>query len=94
MAFDNCARGNPAFQTQRKKDVVQYDYGDNGKTAHFAVIIENGGKQGLWEANGFGAHTVGRTDEGKRRCLWHIKTDNAHERRTTRNVFHLHNRWL
>jgi hypothetical protein len=27
----------------RKKDVVEFD---SGKTAYFAVIVENGGKQG------------------------------------------------
>ncbi|MDR1220153.1 MAG: hypothetical protein LBK73_11190 [Treponema sp.] len=37
-----------SFFTQRKKDLVQFDYGDSGKTAHFAVVIENGGKQGSW----------------------------------------------
>jgi hypothetical protein len=35
-----------SFLTMRKKDVVEFDYGDSGKTAYFAVIIENGGKQG------------------------------------------------
>jgi hypothetical protein len=37
-----------SFYTQRKKDVVQFDYGDSGKTAWFAVQIENGGKHGPW----------------------------------------------
>ncbi|MDR0629075.1 MAG: hypothetical protein LBG24_05470 [Treponema sp.] len=36
------------FFTQRKKDLIQFDYGDSGKTAYFAVQIENGGKQGPW----------------------------------------------
>jgi hypothetical protein len=37
-----------SFYTQRKKNLVQFDYGDSGKTAWFAVQIENGGRQGLW----------------------------------------------
>jgi hypothetical protein len=38
-----------SFFTQRKKDVVQFDYNDSGKTVYFAVQIENsGGKQGPW----------------------------------------------
>jgi hypothetical protein len=32
----------------RKKDLVPFDYGDSGKTAYFAVQVENGGKQGQW----------------------------------------------
>jgi hypothetical protein len=32
----------------RKKDVVQFDYGESGKNAYFAVQVENGGKQGPW----------------------------------------------
>jgi hypothetical protein len=32
----------------RKKDLIRFDYGDSGKTAWFAVVIENGGKQGPW----------------------------------------------
>jgi hypothetical protein len=32
----------------RKKDLITFDYGDSGKTAYFAVKIENGGKQGTW----------------------------------------------
>jgi hypothetical protein len=35
-----------SFFTKRKKEVVGFDFGDSGKTAHFAVIVENGGKQG------------------------------------------------
>jgi hypothetical protein len=34
--------------TMRKKDLLQFDYGDSGKTAYFAVRIENGGRQGPW----------------------------------------------
>jgi hypothetical protein len=35
-----------SFFTKRKKDLVEFDFGDSGKTAYFAVIVENGGKQG------------------------------------------------
>ncbi|MDR0375525.1 MAG: hypothetical protein LBH85_07355 [Treponema sp.] len=37
-----------SFYTMRKKDLIQFGYGDSGKTAHFAVRIENNGKQGPW----------------------------------------------
>jgi hypothetical protein len=37
-----------SFFTLRKKDLVAFDFGDSGKTACFAVIIENGGEQGPW----------------------------------------------
>jgi hypothetical protein len=37
-----------SFYTQRRKDVIEFDYGDSGKTAHFAVQIENDGKKGNW----------------------------------------------
>ena len=30
----------------RKKDVIEFDYGDSGKAAYFAVQVENGGKKG------------------------------------------------
>jgi hypothetical protein len=36
------------FFTKRKKDVIGFDFGDSGKTAHFAVQIENEGKKGPW----------------------------------------------
>jgi hypothetical protein len=32
----------------RKKDVIAFDYADSGKTAYFAVQIENDGKKGEW----------------------------------------------
>jgi hypothetical protein len=32
----------------RKKDVIEFDFGDSGKTAYFAVQIENDGKKGQW----------------------------------------------
>jgi hypothetical protein len=32
----------------RKKDLIEFEFGDSGKTAYFAVQIENGGKQGNW----------------------------------------------
>jgi hypothetical protein len=37
-----------SFFTKRKKDVIEFDFGDSGKTAHFAVQIENEGKKGPW----------------------------------------------
>jgi hypothetical protein len=37
-----------SFYTKRKKDVIDFDFGDSGKTAHFAVQIENDGKKGPW----------------------------------------------
>jgi hypothetical protein len=37
-----------SFFTKRKKDLIEFDYGDSGKTAYFAVQIENEGKKGNW----------------------------------------------
>ncbi|MDR1249449.1 MAG: hypothetical protein LBK63_09130 [Treponema sp.] len=37
-----------SFYTQRKKDLIEFDFGDSGKTAFFAVMIENDGKKGPW----------------------------------------------
>ncbi|MDR2445817.1 MAG: hypothetical protein LBD58_00785 [Treponema sp.] len=37
-----------SFYTQRKKDVMEFEYDDSGKTAYFAIQIENGGKKGPW----------------------------------------------
>jgi hypothetical protein len=37
-----------SFFTKRKKDVIEFDFGDSGKTAWFAVQIENEGKKGPW----------------------------------------------
>jgi hypothetical protein len=37
-----------SFSTKRKKDVIPFEYGDSGKTAYFAVQIENEGKKGPW----------------------------------------------
>jgi hypothetical protein len=37
-----------SFYTQRKKDLIEFEYGDSGKTAYFAVQIENDGKKGPW----------------------------------------------
>jgi hypothetical protein len=39
-----------SFYTKRKKDVIEFDFGDSGKTAHFAVQIENDGKRPLGAA--------------------------------------------
>jgi hypothetical protein len=37
-----------SFYTKRKKDVIEFEFGDSGKTAYFAVQIENEGKKGPW----------------------------------------------
>jgi hypothetical protein len=37
-----------SFYTKRKKDVIEFKFGDSGKTAYFAVQIENEGKKGPW----------------------------------------------
>jgi hypothetical protein len=37
-----------SFFTKRKRDVIDFDVGDSGKTAYFAVQIENDGKKGPW----------------------------------------------
>jgi hypothetical protein len=37
-----------SFYTKRKKDIIEFDFGDSGKTAFFVVQIENGSKKGPW----------------------------------------------
>jgi hypothetical protein len=38
-----------SFFTRRKKDFIEFDYADSGKTVYIAVQIESpGGKQGTW----------------------------------------------
>jgi hypothetical protein len=37
-----------SFYTQRRKDLIEFGFGDSGKTAYFAVQIENDGKKGPW----------------------------------------------
>jgi hypothetical protein len=37
-----------SFFTRRKKDLIEFGYGDSGKTAWFAVQIENDSKKGPW----------------------------------------------
>ncbi|MDR1866673.1 MAG: hypothetical protein LBQ77_00220 [Treponema sp.] len=38
-----------SFFTKRKKDLIEFDFGDSGKTAYVAVQIENNeGKKGPW----------------------------------------------
>jgi hypothetical protein len=37
-----------SFSTKRKKDVMTFDFDASGKTAWFAVQIENEGKKGPW----------------------------------------------
>jgi hypothetical protein len=34
--------------TKRKKDVIEFEFGDSGKIAYFAVQVENEGKKGPW----------------------------------------------
>jgi hypothetical protein len=33
---------------QAEKDVIEFDFGDSGKTAYFAVQLVNEGKKGPW----------------------------------------------
>jgi hypothetical protein len=37
-----------SFYTKRKKDLIEFDFDSSGKTAFFAVQIENEGKKGPW----------------------------------------------
>ena len=37
-----------SFYTKRKKDLMEFAFGDSGKTAYFAVQVENEGKKGPW----------------------------------------------
>jgi hypothetical protein len=37
-----------SFFTKRKKDVIEFAYGDSGKTVYMAVQVENDGKKGPW----------------------------------------------
>jgi hypothetical protein len=37
-----------SFFTKRKKDLIEFTFDDSGKTAYFAVQIENDGKKGPW----------------------------------------------
>ena len=37
-----------SFYTKRKKDLMEFPFEDSGKTAYFAVQIENEGKKGPW----------------------------------------------
>jgi hypothetical protein len=37
-----------SFYTQRRKDLIKFDFEDSGKTACFAVQIENEGGKGPW----------------------------------------------
>jgi hypothetical protein len=34
--------------TKRKKDIIDFEFGDSGKTAYFAVQVENDSKKGPW----------------------------------------------
>jgi hypothetical protein len=37
-----------SFYTQRRKDLIEFEFGDSGKTVYFAVQVENDGKKGPW----------------------------------------------
>jgi hypothetical protein len=37
-----------SFSTKRKNDRIEFGFADSGKTAHFAVQVENGGRKGPW----------------------------------------------
>jgi hypothetical protein len=37
-----------SFFTQRRKDLMEFDFEDSGKTVYFAVQVECGGKKGPW----------------------------------------------
>lgn len=37
-----------SFYTSKRKDVIDFDYADSGKTAWMAVQVENEGKKGPW----------------------------------------------
>ncbi|MDR1249426.1 MAG: hypothetical protein LBK63_09010, partial [Treponema sp.] len=37
-----------SFFTKRRKDLIEFDFGDSGKTVYFAVQVENNGKKGNW----------------------------------------------
>jgi hypothetical protein len=37
-----------SFYTQRRKDLIEFDFGDSGSTVYFAVQIENEGRKGSW----------------------------------------------
>jgi hypothetical protein len=37
-----------SFYTQRRKDLIEFEFGDSGSTAYFAVQVENDGKKGNW----------------------------------------------
>jgi hypothetical protein len=37
-----------SFFTKRKKDVIEFEFGDGGKTVYFTVQIENDGKKVPW----------------------------------------------
>ena len=37
-----------SFFTKRRKDLMEFEFGDSGKTVYFAVQVENDGKKGPW----------------------------------------------
>jgi hypothetical protein len=53
IAQDETPPANPgelrkSFFTKRKKDVMEFDYGDSGKTVWLAIQVENDGKKRTW----------------------------------------------
>jgi hypothetical protein len=36
------------IHTKRKKDLIEFEFGDSGKRAYFAVQIEHEGKKSPW----------------------------------------------
>jgi hypothetical protein len=37
-----------SFFTKRRKDLIEFEFGDSGSTVYFAVQVENDGKKGGW----------------------------------------------
>ncbi|MDR1024684.1 MAG: hypothetical protein LBL56_03080, partial [Treponema sp.] len=37
-----------SFFTKRRKDLIEFEFGDSGSTVYFAVQVENDGKKGPW----------------------------------------------
>jgi hypothetical protein len=37
-----------SFFTKRKKDVIEFSFGDSGKTCYMAAQVENAGRKGPW----------------------------------------------
>jgi hypothetical protein len=37
-----------SFFTKRRKDLIEFEFGESGSTVYFAVMVENNGKKGPW----------------------------------------------